>query len=187
MTDAELIANYQKGDADAFETLLRRHQDALYTFLLRLTGAPDRADDLFQETFLRVLKQLPKYREEGIFHHWLFRIAHNVARDSKRRESVRLRNVITDDRLVDVAIGTYLRQDEETEERDLMRRVEHALLELPEDQRRVFLLRTHGHMSFREIAEQERVSISTVTSQMRYAVAKLKPILRPLFEEPDEV
>lgn len=183
MTDAELIKKYQKGDIQAFETLLGRHQNALYTFLLRLTGAPDRADDLFQETFLRVLKSLPKYREEGTFHHWLFRIANNVARDTKRRDSVRQRHVTTDDTLIDVAIGSNLRPDEETERRDLTRHVEQALSELPEEQRRVFLLRTHANLRFREIAEQEGVSISTVISQMRYAVAKIKPILKPLFEE----
>ena len=183
MTDAELIKKYQRGDQDAFETLLRRHQNALYTFLLRLTGAPDRADDLFQETFLRVLKAMPKYREEGTFHHWLFRIANNVARDTKRRDSVRQRHVITDDALVEIAVGSNLRPDEETERRDLTHRVEEALSELPEEQRRVFLLRTHANMRFREIAEQEGVSISTIISQMRYAVAKIKPILKPLFEE----
>ncbi|MBT3602238.1 MAG: sigma-70 family RNA polymerase sigma factor [Candidatus Latescibacteria bacterium] len=183
MTDAELIQKYQKGDTDAFETLLGRHKNALYTFLLRLTGAPDRADDLFQETFLRVLKALPKYREEGTFHHWLFRIANNVARDTKRRDAVRQRHVTTDDALVDVAIGSLLRPDEETERRDLTRHVEQALSELPEEQRRVFLLRTHANLRFREIAEQEGVSISTVISQMRYAVAKIKPILKPIFEE----
>lgn len=183
MTDADLIKSYQKGDKDAFETLVRRHQDALYTFLLRLTGAPDRADDLFQETFLRVIKALPKYREEGTFHHWLFRIANNVARDTKRRDSVRMRHVTTDDALIEVTFSSHLGPDEETEKRDLMHRVEQALAELPEAQRRVFLLRTHANMRFREIAEQEEVSISTIISQMRYAVAKLKPILKPLFEE----
>ncbi len=182
MTDAELIKKYQQGDKKAFETLLRRHQDALYTFLLRLTGAPDRADDLFQETFLRILKAMPKYREEGTFHHWLFRIANNVARDAKRRDGVRQRHITTDDALIDLALSPTLRPDEETEKRDLTRRVEHALAELPEEQRRVFLLRTHANMRFREIAEQEGVSISTIISQMRYAVAKLKPILKPIFE-----
>ena len=183
MTDAELIKKYQKGDKEAFETLLRRHQNALYTFLLRLTGAPDRADDLFQETCLRILKALPKYREEGTFHHWLFRIANNVARDTKRRDVVRQRHITTDDALIEVAYSPNLRPDEETERRDLTRRVEHALSELPEEQRRVFLLRTHANMRFREIAEQEGVSISTIISQMRYAVAKIKPILKPLFDE----
>jgi RNA polymerase sigma-70 factor (ECF subfamily) len=183
MTDAELIKKYQKGDNEVFETLLRRHQNALYTFLLRLTGAPDRADDLFQETSLRILKALPQYREEGTFHHWLFRIANNVARDTKRRDVVRQRHITTDDALIDVAFSPTLRPDEEAERNDLTRRIEHALSELPEEQRRVFLLRTHANMRFREIAEQEGVSISTIISQMRYAVAKIKPILKPLFDE----
>jgi len=184
MTDADLIQKYQKGDKDAFETLVRRHQDALYTFLLRLTGAPDRADDLFQETFLRVIKALPKYREEGTFHHWLFRIANNVARDTKRRDAVRQRHITTDDDLVqEMPSASHTRPDKETEQRDILRRVELALTELPEEQRRVFLLRTHAEMRFREIAEQEGVSTSTIISQMRYAVAKLKPILKPIIEE----
>lgn len=183
MTDAQLIKKFQKGDKIAFETLLQRHQDALYTFLLRLTGAPDRADDLFQETVLHVLKAMPKYREEGTFHHWLFRIANNVARDTNRRDNVRKKHVTTDDAFVELAVGSNLRPDEETEKRDLMHRVEQVLAQLPEEQRRVFLLRTHADMRFREIAEQEGVSTSTIISQMRYAVAKIKPLLEPLLKE----
>lgn len=182
--DADLIAQYQAGDVAAFETLVQRHQTALFTFLLRVTANYDQAEDLFQETFLRVLKALPKYREDGIFRHWLFRIANNAVRDNRRRDTARLRRVFADEDRMMAAVSPTTRPDEDAINRDLATRVEDALKELPEEQRRVFLLRAHADMRFREIAEAEGVSVSTVISQMRYAVAKLKPLLEPFMEEP---
>ena len=183
MTDSELIAKYQTGDVTAFETLLKRHQNALYTFLLRLTSDKDRAEDLFQETFLRVLKALPKYKDQGIFRHWLFRIANNAARDAGRRDIARLKRVVTDDDYVQTAASSQTRPDQEAEQTDLLTQVENALADLPDKQRQVFLLRVHSNMRFREISEHLDEPLGTVISQMRYAVTKLKPILKPIIQD----
>jgi len=183
MTDSELIAKYQHGDSATFETLVKRHQNALYTFLLRLTANSERAEDLFQETFLRVLKALPNYKDQGIFRHWLFRIANNVARDARRRDTARLKRVITDEEFVQTAQSENIRPDEAIEQTDLLTQVETALADLPEKQRQVFLLRVHSNMRFREIAEHLDEPLGTVISQMRYAVTKLKPILKPIIQD----
>jgi len=183
MTDSELITKYQTGDIPAFETLLNRHKNPLFTFLLRLTGDKDRAEDLFQETFLRVLKALPKYKDQGIFRHWLFRIANNVARDAGRRDTARLKRVVTDDDSVQIAVSHQIRPDEAAENTDLFEQVEQALANLPDKQREVFLLRVHSGMRFREIAEHLKEPLSTVISQMRYATDKLKPILKPIIQD----
>lgn len=183
MTDSELIRKYQTGDPKAFETLLNRHQNALYTFLLRLTADQYRAEDLFQETFLRVFKALPKYKEQGIFRHWLFHIANNVARDTGRRDTARLKRVITNDEYVHKAASSAMRPDTAAVQSDLLAHVEAALSELPDKQREVFLLRVHSGMRFREIAEYLNEPLSTVISQMRYAVNKLKPILKPIIQD----
>jgi RNA polymerase sigma-70 factor (ECF subfamily) len=183
MTDSELISKYQTGDTTSFETLLRRHQNALYTFLLRLTADRDRAEDLFQETFLHVLKALPKYKEQGIFRHWLFRIANNVARDAGRRDTARLKRVITDNEYVHTAASSTTRPDTAAVQSDLLAHVEAALSGLPDKQREVFLLRVHSGMRFREISEHLNEPLSTVISQMRYAVTKLKPILKPIIQD----
>src|SRR5919201_2457367 len=83
--DAELMRRWQRGDAAAFAALVERWQQPVARFLLRLVGRPDRAADLCQEVFLRVLRAAPRYRERGQFTTWLFQIAVNVARDAGRR------------------------------------------------------------------------------------------------------
>lgn len=183
MTDFELITKYQTGDNSAFEILLDRHKNDLFTFLLRLTGDKDRAEDLFQETFLRILKALPKYKDQGIFRHWLFRIANNVARDAGRRDTARLKRIITDDESVQTATSKQIGPDEAAEKNDIFEQVEKALLNLPNKQREVFLLRVHTGMRFREIAEHLKEPLSSVISQMRYATDKLKPILKPIIQD----
>ncbi len=83
--DAELIRAYRNGEAEAFEALVRKYERPLFTFLLRLVGNRQSAEDLFQDTFLRVLRALPKYKEDGRFSGWLFGIANNLAVDLLRR------------------------------------------------------------------------------------------------------
>ncbi len=87
--DAELIRAYQNGETEAFAALVRKYERPLFTFLLRLVGNRHSAEDLFQDTFLRVLRALPQYQEEGRFSGWLFGIANNLAVDLLRRTRVR--------------------------------------------------------------------------------------------------
>jgi RNA polymerase sigma-70 factor (ECF subfamily) len=85
MTDAELMADTQTGDRDAFARLVERHADALVSYLARLTGSPEAAEDLAQDSFLRLYRTADRYREEGHFQAYLYRIATNLARSERRR------------------------------------------------------------------------------------------------------
>ena len=175
--DSELIQQFQKGDTAAFEILVRRYERPLFTFLLRLTRDRHKAEDLFQDTFLRILKALPGYQEKGKFSNWLFRIANSVVIDAGRKDQVRRRNFLNDEQKVYEAEGHAEPPDRAVERSELLNQVEEALASLPEKQRRVFLLRQHGDLRFKEIAEILDQPLNTVLSQMRYAVAKLRNTL----------
>ena len=176
--DAELICAYQNGEAEAFVMLVRKYERPLFTFLLRLVGNRQSAEDLFQDTFLRVLRALPKYQEGGRFSGWLFGIANNLAVDLLRRQRVQRRYLFDDEKALAAAIDYQSVADAEVESTELRRLVEGALQQLPEKQRQVFLLRQHGDLSFKEIAELLDEPINTVLSHMHYAVTKLRQQLR---------
>ena len=175
--DSELIGRFQRGETAAFELLVRRYQRPLYTFLLRFTGDREAVRDLFQETFLRVLRGLPNYEERGRFGSWLFGIAHRVAVDAGRRNRAWRGRVVRNEQAMDAATDSRNLPDAALERAELAERVKSALSALPEKQRRVFLLRQHGEMRFKEIAELMGEPLNTVLSHMRYAVNKLRRIL----------
>jgi RNA polymerase sigma-70 factor (ECF subfamily) len=176
--DAELIRAYQNGEVEAFATLVQKYQRPLFTFLLRLVGNRQSAEDLFQNTFLRVLRALPNYKEDGRFSGWLFGIANNLAVDLLRRQRVRRSYFLDDQEALTAAIDYHSAADAEVERAEVMRLVEGALQQLPEKQRQVFLLRQHGDLSFKEIAALLGEPLNTVLSHMHYAVTKLRKLLR---------
>lgn len=175
--DAEMIRRYRAGDPDAFEALVRRYQRPLTTYLYRLTGSRAAADDLFQETFLKVLRGLPGYREKDRFGSWLFGIATNVASDAWRRNRGWRERVDADPDAVDNAPDPAPMPDVETERRDILQKIESALPEIPLKERRVFLLRQHTDLTFREIAELVDEPLNTVLGHMRNATIKLRKAL----------
>lgn len=176
--DAELIRAYQNGEVAAFETLVRKYQRPLFTFLLRLVGNRQSAEDLFQDTFLRVLRALPKYQEDGRFSGWLFGIANNLAVDLLRRQRVERSYFLDGGEALTAAIDYHSAVDVEVERAEIIRLVEGVLQQLPEKQRQVFLLRQHGDLSFKEIAALLGEPLNTVLSHMHYAVTKLRQQLR---------
>lgn len=182
LDDAELVRRFQQGDSAAFEALVRRYQRDLFTFLVRFAGNREIAEDLFQETFVKVLQALPAYREQGRFGPWLFGIANRVAVDAWRRERARRRRVVQDPMAVDLAADPSLLPDRAVEQAQLVRQVERVLASLPEKQRRVFLLRQHGALSFKEIAGVTGEPLNTVLSHMHYAIARLRRLLEPAAE-----
>jgi len=183
MTDEELLAAYQQGDAGAFELLLRRHRAPLFTFLLRMLGDRERAEDLAQETFLRIVRGAQAWEQRARFQTWLFTIARNLCVDQSRRDRFRRADSLDEpgpddgpakidsvpSREIDPARGA-----ESARLRPVLQR---ALLALPAEQREVFILREQAGVPFKEIAELVGVNENTVKSRMRYALEGLRKAL----------
>lgn len=179
-TDEQLMRRFQRGDARAFETLMLRHRTPVHSFLLRLTGERTRAEDLTQETFLRLVRGAAGWEPRAAVRTWLFTIARNLAADEARRQVFR-----ATESLDSLAPGGDRPRhaepaepgpgpDEAAEAARLRPVLEGALAALPQEQREVFLLREHAGLSFGEIAGATGVNENTVKSRMRYALLALR-------------
>jgi len=179
-SDRELIRAYRGGDEQAFETLLTRHQERVYTKINFIVRDSELANDLFQDTFIKIVRLLKegKYVEEGKFLPWVLRIAHNMAIDHFRRNK-KMRMVRSRDEM-DV-FATIDTGDAHVEdllvEGQIHSDVRRIIDELPEDQREVVRMRMYDNLSFKEIAETTGVSINTALGRMRYAVINLRKIV----------
>jgi RNA polymerase sigma-70 factor, ECF subfamily len=168
-TDSELLKRCRHGDTQAFDELYRRCRLPLYSYLNRLVGGRrDVADDLFQQTWMKVLDNLERYSEQQRFMSWLFRIAHNVALDEVRRELRHETVEVTETAAVDDSVP-WDAMDRQT----LAAAIEQVTASLVPEQREVLLLRQRG-VSFREIAEIQQTGINTVLGRMHYAVKHLR-------------
>jgi RNA polymerase sigma-70 factor (ECF subfamily) len=178
-TDEQLMRRFQRGEARAFETLMIRHRTAVHSFLLRLTGERTRAEDLAQETFLRLVKGAAGWEPRAAVRTWLFTIARNLATDAARRQALRATEPLdapaADGRPRQPApVATGPSPDLAAEAAQLRPRLEAALAALPAAQREVFLLREHAGLSFEEIAEATGANPNTVKSRLRYALLALR-------------
>lgn len=178
INDAELVAAYKAGDADALGTLMERHKAAVYGYLLRLTGRPDAAEDLFQDVFLKLVKNPGAYNEREKFRAWLFTVARNAAMDLFRRESSRGEVSLYGDGVKPGPADTLASAEPGPADafygKALGARIDAALASLSEDQREVFYLRHYSELSFKEIAEMLKVPIGTVLARMSRAAAQLR-------------
>lgn len=181
LNDQELVQAYIKGDQSAIETLINRHRSKVFTYILLTIKNQQLAEDLFQETFIKVVQSLRggKYRDNGRFLSWVIRIAHNLIIDHFRKEK-QMNAVSNDDSEVDLFNSKKL-SDKNIEEvivNSQIRAELRALInELPADQREVVLLRHYGELSFKEIADQTGVSINTALGRMRYALINLRKMI----------
>jgi RNA polymerase sigma-70 factor (ECF subfamily) len=171
-TDDELMARGAEGDEEAFRLLVRRWEAPVFAFLERMLGSPEEAQDLAQETFLRIGRQARSYRPEGRFKSWLFRIAGNLARSRLRR-----RKILT---WVRFEPGRHDRAersepaDERLEREERRQAVRAALARLPERQRRAVVLRRWENMSLARIAETMDTTVSAVESLLHRATETLR-------------
>lgn len=175
--DADCLCAYCAGNAEALRHLVQRYRSLLYGYAYALCGNGAEADDIFQETWLRVIRHAARFRA-GNFKGWLLRIAHNVAIDRirKKRGEVaydRLENQSEAFHLTDAGPSPAASCETADRHREILRQV--GLLPLP--QREVFLLRTLSALSFREIAKIQKVSINTALGRMHYAVNRLRETL----------
>jgi RNA polymerase sigma-70 factor, ECF subfamily len=182
-SDEGLMLRYQKGDVRAFEILLGRHRRPIFNFILRYVGVPAMAEDLLQETFLRVIKGAEAYQRQAKFTTWLYTIARNLCVDASRRgkhrKATSLDTPMDSDgkegaTLLDVVADKAAGADRKVLSKELHGRLRTAIAKLSEDQREVFLMREFLDMPFREIADVVGCPENTVKSRMRYALEKLR-------------
>ncbi|MEZ4854570.1 RNA polymerase sigma factor [Flavobacterium sp.] len=180
LSDALLVKNYVEGDESALATLINRHQSKIYGFIYSKIPNRDVCDDVFQDTFMKVIKTLKSksYNEEGKFLPWVMRIAHNLVIDYFRKSKKMPLQRETEE----YSIFSYLSDTSpnienqiitEQVELDLSRIIE----ELPQDQKEVLVMRIYQDLSFKEIAELTGVSINTALGRMRYAMLNLRKVI----------
>ena len=182
LTDEQLVAQYAKGTNEAFDALLLRHKTNLFGYIIQRVKDRDRADDIFQETFVKAITTIRqgRYNEEGKFSAWICRIARNLIVDYFRQEKTEA-SVSTDDGTVDILNRKEL-ADETVEDAIIDLQIEEDVRrlvgQLPQEQRRVLEMRYYEGLSFKEIAEQTGVSINTALGRMRYAILNMRRIAR---------
>lgn len=177
--DSALMLRYKDGDAAAFEILYRRHNDALYRYLLRLCQHRDNADDIFQEVWGKIIKAADRYRPTAKFSTYLYRVAHNCFIDYLRRNK---RHTHVAEHDADLQPNPGESPDTLTERSLARERLHLALKDLPDEQRDVFLLHEEAGLSLDEIAAVTGSNRETTKSRLRYAVNKL----RVAIDEPAE-
>jgi RNA polymerase sigma factor (sigma-70 family) len=179
-SDIQLIHAFQEGENAALETLIGRYKDKLYTSIYFLVKDKFLAEDLFQETFIRIIDTIrnKRYNEEGKFLPWAMRISHNLCVDYFRKVK-RNPTIVTGDNQDIFSMYHFV---EENAEQKMMKyqthdRMHKLLAQLPEDQREVIVLRHFGDMSFKEIANVTNCSINTALGRMRYGLINLRKMM----------
>jgi RNA polymerase sigma-70 factor (ECF subfamily) len=177
-TDYELITSYIKGDNRSIELLILRHKSKVYSYISLYIRSRDLADDIFQDTFMKVVQSIRagRYQDDGRFLSWVMRISHNLIIDHFRREK-QLGLVLNDDYESDLFNSKRLADDNVEDvmvRRQVLRDVRRLIGELPEDQREVVIMRHYAGMSFKEIADMTGVSINTALGRMRYALINMR-------------
>ena len=184
LNDKELVLRYQNGDVDSFKILVDRYQNKIYSYVLMLVKDKQLADDIFQDTFLKIIRTIKAgiYKEEGKFIQFAMRIAHNLIIDHFRKakrlpmvdptkddydmlDNARFMDPSIEDRLVTEQIYA-----------DLRKMIDY----LPDEQREVLVMRMYDDMSFKDIADATNVSINTALGRMRYALINLRKMAKKL-------
>ncbi|CAN5924216.1 ECF family RNA polymerase sigma factor SbrI [soil metagenome] len=183
--DESLMLRYQQGDKSAFPVLVRRHQQALFNFAFRQVRVPQLAEDVVQETFVRVVQNAADFKHEARFTTWVYTITRNLCIDQLRKRALR-KHPSLDQAGGEEGDGPTLGEqtadprasvEREATGSELKERIARAVDKLPDDQREVFLMREVSNLPFKEIAEITNVPENTVKSRMRYALERLQEAL----------
>ncbi|MDD4672767.1 MAG: sigma-70 family RNA polymerase sigma factor [Bacteroidales bacterium] len=181
LTDNELVKGFMSGSNEAIDTLIRRHRKRVFGYIILLTKNEAVAEDIFQDTFVKVIQSLRKgkYTENGRFISWVIRIAHNLTIDHFRRQK-QLNTISNESTPVDVFNSPRF-SDKTVEEHivydQILSDVRKLIDYLPDEQKEVVVLRHYANLSFKEIAEQTGVSINTALGRMRYALINMRKIM----------
>jgi RNA polymerase sigma-70 factor (ECF subfamily) len=180
LTDEDLVRKFAKGDNGAFETLLMRHKDRVYTYIFNIVHEHSIADDIFQDTFIKVIttiKQGRYYDAGNKFVGWLVRIAHNQTIDYYRQlasdkeisnDECEVGNLFDEVSFYDYSIQDVIEKEEALHD------IETLISMLPDDQQRIVMMRYYQDLSFKEIADLEGISINTALGRMRYALINMR-------------
>jgi RNA polymerase sigma-70 factor (ECF subfamily) len=181
LTDDELITGFMAGKGECADILIDRHRNKVFTYILMNVKQRDLAEDIFQETFFKVLQSLQKgqYSENGRFSSWMLRIAHNLIIDHYRRK--KNMGIVSSDEN-DHAIANSLKHSERSVEDQIaydqiLKDIAALVHLLPPLQQEVVRMRHYQGLSFKEIAEETHVSINTALGRMRYAVMNLRRLI----------
>jgi RNA polymerase sigma-70 factor (ECF subfamily) len=183
LTDEQLAMLYVKGNNSAFDELLSRTQSKLFTYIMFVVHDHDLADDIFQETFVKVITKLQngQYTDSGKFQFWLTRIAHNAIMDWYRQQQSRhIMEPNAENDLQNLSMASVLDTFRESElvNEQVLRDVKKMMDALPAPQREVVYMRFYQQLSFKEIADLTNVSINTALGRMRYALINMRRMAR---------
>lgn len=182
LTDEQLVVSYANGDNSAFDKLLLRHKSQLFNYIFQMVRDRDVADDIFQETFIKVITTIKqgRYNDMGKFTAWITRIARNLVIDSFRSEKsesvvsadneeydILNRKDLSEETIEDILIDMQIEND-----------IRNLVSQLPEPQQEVLNMRYYKNLSFKEIAEILGVSINTALGRMRYAILNLRRMIK---------
>ncbi len=173
-TDDELVARYLGGDQDAFASLYARYRAPLYRYFLRQVGR-EVVDDLYQEVWMKTIRRLNSYQPEGRFQAYLYKIAHSVLMDEHKRSA---RRPVSEDGAVERLVDGEAPLEESVGDEELRSMLYARILELPVNQREVWLLRQETDLSLKDIADLTDATVEGVKSRLRYASDKLKAGMR---------
>ena len=181
LSDTILIAEFISGNSKSFSILLERYQKRIYGFIFSKIQDPDLADDIFQDTFIKVIKnlRLGKYNEEGRFLSWVIRIAHNLIMDHfrKTKRITKQESKIENFDVLDCLIEKSSSVEESLIKTQINADLSLLIEELPESQKEVLRMRLFQDMCFKEIGDHTGVSINTALGRMRYAVINLRKMI----------
>lgn len=183
MTNEELALRYTDGDNQAFDELLTRNESKLYDYILFVVGNSEIANDIFQDTFVKIIVNLQegRYTNSGKFSYWMIRIAHNIIMDQYRMQ--KNENIVEpthDNDLRNLSVQSVVQSNHEDEivKTQVLKDVKRLMENLPTPQREVVYMRYYQNLSFKEIAEITGVSINTSLGRMRYAILNMRKMAR---------
>ncbi|HOZ21439.1 MAG TPA: sigma-70 family RNA polymerase sigma factor [bacterium] len=185
LSDEELIQRFQEGDQYAFDLIVHRYKDALFNFTYRYLGNSQEAEDVVQETFLRIFRNRFAYRQIAKFSTWIYTIAGNLAktelRKRKRRRQVYTSDMGFDDKEFEI-VDTKADTEREVDSMLTEKLIQAAIDKLPERFRKVILLVDVQELSYEEVSKIMRVPLGTVKSRVNRARLKLQGMLQELFD-----
>lgn len=190
LSDEQLVKLYTKGNNGAFDVLLKRYENKVFSYLYNSVKNQELAEDLFQDIFVKIVVRIKegKYEENGKFSAWVMRIVRNHLIDHYRTDTSRKfistdENAYSEDEssyhnsiLNDISFAINENREQEMIDQQTMKEVKDLISLIPENQREVVLMRLEEEMSFKEIAEKTNCSINTALGRMRYAILNLKQL-----------